>query len=96
MAESSLFSAGGHLPLTQAVQGNLSTGPCGPAGPLYGRTEHGRSRGARGRTPRDRKGVKRFSAILFSDFKREKAMWAHGKYEGMWQESHTSSVLWKK
>ena len=58
MAESSLFSAGGHLPLTQAVPGNLRTGPGGPAGPLYGRTEHGRSRGARGRTPRDRKGVK--------------------------------------
>ena len=49
MAESSLFSAGGHLPLTQAVPGNLRTGPCDPAGPLYGRTEHGRSRGARGR-----------------------------------------------
>ena len=48
MAESSLFSAGG-LPLTQAVPGNLRTGPGGHAGPLYGRTEHGRSRGARGR-----------------------------------------------
>ena len=47
MAESSLFSAGGHLPLTQAVPGNPRTGPGGPAGPLYGRTEHGRFRGAR-------------------------------------------------
>ena len=43
-----------------------------------------------------RRELERFSAIMFSDFKREKAMWAHGKYEGMWQESHTSSVLWKK
>ena len=59
MAESSLFSAGGHLPLTQAVPGNLRTGPGGPAGPPYGRTEHGRSRGARGRTSRVRKGVKK-------------------------------------
>ena len=42
-----------------------------------------------------RRELERFSAILFSDFKREKPMWAHGKYEGMWQESHTSSVLWK-
>ena len=58
MAESSLFSAGGHLPLTQAVPGNLRTGHGGPAGPPYGRTEHGRSRGARGRTSRVRKGVK--------------------------------------
>ena len=57
MAESSLFSAGGHLPLTQAVPGNLRTGPGGHAGPLYGRTEHGRSRGARGRSPVVGKGL---------------------------------------
>ena len=62
MAESSLFSAGGHLPLTQAVPGNLRTGPGGHAGPLYGRTEHGRFRGARGRTPRHGKGVNRLNA----------------------------------
>ena len=49
--------SGGHLPLTQAVPGNLRTGPGGPAGPPYGRTEHGRSRGARGRTSRRGKGV---------------------------------------
>ena len=58
MAESSLFSAGGHLPLTWAVPGNPRTGPGGPAGPPYGRTEHGRSRGARGRSSRRGKGVK--------------------------------------
>ena len=46
MTESGLLSAGGPLPLTQAVPGNLSTGPSGPARPPYGRTEHGRSRGA--------------------------------------------------
>ena len=47
LADSSLFPSGGHLPLTQAVPGNLRTAPGGPAGPLYGRTEHGRFRGAR-------------------------------------------------
>ena len=47
MAESGLLSAGDPLPLAQAVQGNLRTGPGGHAGPLYGRTEHGRFRGAR-------------------------------------------------
>ena len=57
MAESGLLSAGDPLPLAQAVQGNLRTGPGGHAGPLYGRTEHGRFRGARGRAPRGRKGV---------------------------------------
>ena len=46
-ADSSLFPSGGHLPLPQAVPKNLRTGPGGPAGPLYGRTEHGRFRGAR-------------------------------------------------
>ena len=50
-ADSSLFPSGGHLPLPQAVPKNLRTGPGGPAGPLYGRTEHGRFRGARGRSP---------------------------------------------
>ena len=58
MAESGLLSAGGPLPLTKAVPGNLSTGPSGHAGPPYGRTEHGRSRGARHSYPRVRKGVK--------------------------------------
>ena len=51
MAELGLLSAGGPLPLTQAVPGNLSTGPSGHVRPPYGRTEHGRSRGARGRSP---------------------------------------------
>ena len=58
MAESGLLSAGGPLPLTKAVPGNLSTGPSGHAGPPYGRTEHGRSRGARHSYPREGKGVK--------------------------------------
>ena len=41
--------------------------------------------------------LERFSVIvLFSDFQREKGMWGHGKYQGMWQESHMSSVLWKE
>ena len=39
--------------------------------------------------------LERFSVIVFSDFRREKGMWGHGKYQGMWQESHMSSVLWK-
>ena len=38
--------------------------------------------------------LERFSVILFSSFKREK-MKAHGKYEGMWQESHMDHVIWK-
>ena len=58
MTESGLLSAGGPLPLTQAVPGNLRTGPCGPVRPPYGRTEHGRSRGARHSYPREGKGVK--------------------------------------
>ena len=62
MAESGLLSAGGPLPLTKAVPGNLSTGPSGHAGPPYGRTEHGRSRGARHSYPRDRKGVNPYPA----------------------------------
>ena len=57
MAESGLLSAGGPLLLTQAVPGNLSTGPSGPVRPPYGRTEHGRSRGARHSYPREGKGV---------------------------------------
>ena len=52
------YSVGGHLPLTQAVPENLRTGPCGPAGPPYGRTEHGRSRRARGLSPGEVKGLK--------------------------------------
>ena len=39
--------------------------------------------------------LERFSAILFSSFKREK-MKGHGKYTGMWQESHIDAVLWKE
>ena len=57
MAESGLLSAGAPLPLTKAVPGNLSTGPSGHARPPYGRTEHGRSRGARHSYPREGKGV---------------------------------------
>ena len=57
MTESGLLSAGGPLPLTQAVPGNLSTGPCGPGGAPYGRTEYGRSRGARHRISGGMEGV---------------------------------------
>ena len=57
MAESGLLSAGGPLPLTKAVPGNLSTGPSGPVRPPYGRTEHGRSREARHRISVDGKGL---------------------------------------
>ena len=64
MAESSLFSAGGPLRLAHAVPGNPRTGPGGHAGPLYGRTEHGRSRGARHSYPRDRKGVNSCFRVL--------------------------------
>ena len=42
---------------SQAVPGNLRTGPCGPAGPPYGRTEHGRSRGVRHSNSRGGGGV---------------------------------------
>ena len=59
MAESGLLSAGGPLPLTKAVPGNLSTGPSGPVRPPYGRTEHGRSREARHRISVDGKGLTR-------------------------------------
>ena len=62
MAEKGLLSAGDPPSFALAVSGNLRTGPCGHAGPPYGRTEHGRSRGARGRTPRDRKGVNPYPA----------------------------------
>ena len=58
MAESGLLSAGGPLRLTQAVPGNLSTGPSGPVRPPYGRTEHGRSREARHRISVDGKGLR--------------------------------------
>ena len=57
MAESGLLSAGGPLRLNQAVPGNLSTGPCGPGGAPYGRTEYGRSRRSRGRSPGVVKGL---------------------------------------
>ena len=57
MTESGLLSAGGPLPLTQAVPGNISTGPCGPGGAPYGRTEYGRSRRSRGRSPGVVKGL---------------------------------------
>ena len=57
MTESGLLSAGGPLPLTQAVPGNISTGPCGPGGAPYGRTEYGRSRRSRGRSPAAVKGL---------------------------------------
>ena len=58
MTESGLLSAGGPLPLTQAVPGNLRTGPCGPGGAPYGRTEYGRSRRSRGRSPGVVKGLR--------------------------------------
>ena len=35
MTESGLLSADGPLSLTQAVPGNLRTGPCGPVRPPY-------------------------------------------------------------
>ena len=56
MTESGLLSADGPLSLTQAVPGNLRTGPCGPVRPPYGRTEHGRSRGVRHRISLLRRG----------------------------------------
>ena len=40
--------------------------------------------------------LERFSAILFSSFKREKAMWGHGNYHGMWEESWVDAVMWKE
>ena len=49
----------GPLPLTQAVPGNISTGPCGPGGAPYGRTEYGRSRRSRGRSPGVVKGLRK-------------------------------------
>ena len=44
---------------------------------------------------RDGLGVKRFSAILFSDFKREGHMMKHGNYKGMWKEGHEAAVIYK-
>ena len=55
----------GPLPLTQAVPRNISTGPCGPGGAPYGRTEYGRSRRSRGRSPGDVKGLKPVSEPPF-------------------------------
>ena len=39
--------------------------------------------------------LKRFSAILFSDFKREGHMMKHGNYKGMWKEGHEAAVIYK-
>ena len=47
-----------------------------------------------GQGQRSRNELERFSAILFSSFKRE-GMKGHGKYDGMWQASHMDAVLWK-
>ena len=75
MAESGLLSAGGPLPLTQAVPGNLSTGPCGPGGAPYGRTEYGRSRRSRGRSPGVVKGLINVKPLgtLYGDYGRPNA-----------------------
>ena len=62
MAEKGLLSAGDPPSFALAVPGNLRTGPCGPAGPPYGRTEHGRSRGVRHSNSRGGKGVKQQDA----------------------------------
>ena len=40
--------------------------------------------------------LERFSAILFSSFKREGGMWGHGNYDGMWEESWVDAVMWKE
>ena len=40
--------------------------------------------------------LERFSAILFSSFKRESGMQGHGKYDGMWEESFMDAVVWKE
>ena len=42
-----------------------------------------------------RRELERFSAIMFSSFKRERGMWGHGNYKGMWQESHMEGLVWK-
>ena len=39
-----------------------------------------------------RRELERFSAILFSSFKREKMSW---NYQGSWEESWMDSVVWK-
>ena len=39
--------------------------------------------------------LERFSAILFSSFKRRGGMSAHGNYTGMWEEGWKDAVLWK-
>ena len=46
----SFFRSGHHF-MTQTALGKLGTGPGGPSGPPYGRTEYGRSRRSRGRFP---------------------------------------------
>ena len=43
MAESSVGSAGGHLPYAPTVPGSHRAGPCGPGGGPYGRTEYERA-----------------------------------------------------
>ena len=48
--------------MTQTTPGKLGTGPRGPAGPPYGRTEYGTVPKARGRNPRAGKGVNQRSA----------------------------------
>ena len=42
-----------------------------------------------------RRELERFSAILFSSFKRQGGMMAHGNCKGMWEESWRDAVLWK-
>ena len=44
MAPPRPFCPSGHHFMTQTAPGKLGTGPGGPAGPPYGRTEYGRSR----------------------------------------------------
>jgi hypothetical protein len=56
MTEAHFGSAEGHFPYASAVPGNHWAGPCDPGGALYGRTECGRSRCARGRIPGGGKG----------------------------------------
>ena len=67
MAEKDLLSAGDPPSFALAVPGNLRMGPCGPAGPPYGRTEHGRSRRVRHSHPRGRKRVKSNFGVSFGD-----------------------------
>ena len=51
MIGSDFGSAEGHFPFASTVPGNHRAGPCDPGGALYGRTECGRPRCARGRIP---------------------------------------------